>query len=130
MGSLMFSKAELDGMREVQEAHMMDTCVIYHVKGKAKNTRGVYKKDFDKGTTSICGVQMDPVEVRNGETMRLADVDVILRLPLGTVVKPDDEIEITKRFGGLVTPIRYEVTRYLNDGPSGCRAYLKVRNVL
>lgn len=126
----MFSITELNGMREVQEAHMMDTCVIYRVTGKVKNSRGVYEKTFGAGTTSICGVQMDPVEIRNGETMRLADVDVILRLPLGTNVKPDDEIEITKRFGGLVHPIRYEVTRYKNDGPSGCRVYLKVRNVI
>ena len=126
----MFSITELNGMREVQEAHMMDTCVIYRVTGKSKNRRGVYEKTFDKGTKSICGVQKDPVEIRNGETMRLADVDVILRLPLTVTVKPDDEIEITKRFGGIVPAVRYEVTRYINDGPSGCRAYLKVRNVI
>ena len=126
----MFSTTELTGMRSVQEAHMMDTCVIYRVTSKVKNTRGIYEKTFDAGTESICGVQKDPLEVRNGENMRLADVDVILRLPLAVKVKPDDEIEITKRFGESVTPIRYEVTRYVNDGPSGCRAYLKVRNVL
>ena len=53
----------------------------------------------------------------------------ILRLPLGTEVEPDDEIEIVKRFGEDVTPRRYEVERYTNDGPSGCRAYLKARTI-
>lgn len=126
----MFSTTELNGMREVQTAHMMDTCVIYHVTGRTKDKRGQYVKAFDKGTESICGVQMEPLSMYGGENMRTADVDVVLRLPLGTVVAPQDEIEITKRFGEAVPVRRYEVQRFLNDGPSGCRAYLKVRNIV
>ena len=126
----MFSTIELNGMRETQEAHMMDECVIYHVVSKSKDRRGQYVNVFDKGTTSICGVQLEPLSAYGGEGMKLADVDMILRLPLGTVIQPDDEVEITKRFGAEVPVKRYEVHRYTNDGPSGCRAYLKVRNVL
>lgn len=126
----MFSTIELNGMRETQEAHMMDECVIYHVVSRAKNSRGQYVNVFDKGTTTICGVQLEPESVYTSENVRLADVDMILRLPLGTVINPDDEVEITKRFGSAVPVKRYEVQRYTNDGPSGCRAYLKVRNVI
>ena len=126
----MFSITELTGMRETQEAHMMDTCVIYHVVSRVKNSRGQYINTFDKGTESICGVEMQPLSDYASENMRLADIDLILRLPLGTVVMPDDEVEITKRFGETVPVRRYEVHRYTNDGVSGCRAYLKVRNVI
>ena len=126
----MFSTIELNGMRDVQEAHMMDECIIYHVVGKTKTPRGQYVNAFDSGEESICGVQMEPLAVYNGESYRQTDIDAVLRLPLGTEVKPDDEIEITKRFGEDVTVRRYQVQRYTNDGPSGCRAYLKVRNVI
>jgi hypothetical protein len=125
----MFSTIELNGMRDVQQAHMMDNCVIYRVTSRTKNTRGIYDLTFDGGTESICGVQMDPLSMYDGSSMRTADVDVILRLPLGTEVTPQDEIEITHRFGERIRPKRYEVMRYTNDGPSGCRAYLKVRTV-
>ena len=125
----MFSTAELTSMRETQEAHMMDTCVIYRVAERTKNSRGEYVKTFADGVRSICGLQMDPTDREIGENIVQENIDAILRLPLGTVVQPDDEIEIVKRFGECVTPRRYEVQRYTNDGPSGCRAWLRVRNV-
>lgn len=108
---------------------MMDTCVIYRVTSRTKNTRGIYELTFDGGTESICGVQMEPQMMYEGQNMQTADVDIVLRLPLGTEVAPQDEIEITHRFGERINPKRYEVMRYTNDGPSGCRAYLKVRNI-
>ncbi len=125
----MFSAAELSYMRNTQESHMMDTCVIYHVTSKTKDRRGQYVKTFGDPVTTICGVQMDVMDMGGSDNVRTADVDIVLRLPLGTVVEPQDEIEITKRFGESVTVRRYEVQRYTNDGPSGCRAYLKVRTV-
>lgn len=125
----MFSITELNGMREVQEAHMMDTCVIYRVVARTKNTRGETIKTFGKGVETICGLQMEPLGKEYGDSFIEANIDAVLRLPLGTVVTPDDEIEITKRFGENVSHRRYEVERYTNDGPSGCRAYLKARTI-
>ena len=125
----MFSTIELNGMRDVQQAHMMDTCVIYRVAERTKNSRGETVKSFTSGVTSICGLQMEPLARTYGDGYIETDIDAILRLPLGTAVEPGDEIEIVKRFGEPVAPRRYEVERYTNDGPSGCRAYLKVRNV-
>lgn len=125
----MFNKAELDGMRSVQNAHMMDTCVIYRVTFRIKTTRGESVKDYGKGRESICGLQMEPLPREYGDGIVESNIDAILRLPLGTEVEPGDEIEITKRFGEDVPHRRYEVDRFTNDGPSGCRAYLKVRNV-
>ncbi len=125
----MFSTSELTEMRRTQEAHMMDACVIYHVTSKVKDSRGQYAKVFDEGIRSICGVQMAPLAMSAGESMVTADIDCILRLPLGTVIKPGDEVEIIERFGAEVPARRYEVQQYSNDGPSGCRVTLKVRNV-
>ena len=120
-------------MRETQEAHMMDTCIIYRVVGKEKDKRGVYNFTFDDGRESTCGLETahwDNQGSGSQSGVRLTDIDAILRLPLGTVVKPDDEIEITKRFGEDVEPTRYRVDRFLNNGPSGSRAYVKVKTVL
>ena len=126
----MFSITELTGMREVQESHMMDTCVIYRVVARTKNTRGETIKTFGKGFETICGLQMDPTAKEYGASFIEANIDAVLRLPLDVVVDPDDEIEITHRFGErLRQPRRYEVQRYTNDGPSGCRAYLKARTI-
>lgn len=126
----MFSRNELEAMRQTQEAHMMDTCVIYRVTTKTKDKRGMYQKTLDEGTESICGLQMDPVALNNGESYRTAEIDAVLRLPHGVIVKPEDEIEITKRFDEEITSQRYEVDRYVNEGPSGGRAYLKVKAII
>ena len=117
-------------MRETQEAHMMDRCVIYRVTGKSKNSRGVYVPSFDDGTESICGLMMQPMALSSNDKYQLADIDAVLRLPHGVTVRPKDEIEITARFGEVITPQRYEVDRYLNEGPSGSRAYLKATTIV
>ena len=125
----MFSTIELNGMRETQTAHMMDTCVIYRVTLREKNARGETIKSFAKGVKSICGVQMEPLGKEYADMFVEANIDAVLRLPLGTEVTPGDEIAIVKRFGEKVPARRYEVDRYTNDGPSGCRAYLKARTI-
>ena len=125
----MFSITELNGMRETQEAHMMDTCVIYRVVKREKNARGEAVKTLGEGKESVCGLQMEPLAKEYSDSFIEANIDAIIRLPLGTEVTPGDEIEVTKRFGQSITPRRYEVERYTNDGPSGCRAYLKVRTI-
>ena len=125
----MFSQNELASMREVQEDHMMDECVIYRVIGKTKNKLGGYDPTFDEGTKSICGLMMQPMALQTTEKYQLADIDAVLRLPHGVTVQPGDMIEITKRFGEEITPKRYEVDRFPNDGPSGGRAYLKAKAI-
>lgn len=125
----MFSIIELNGMRETQEVHMMDTCVIYRVEKREKNARGEMIKTLGTGKRSICGLQMEPLAKEYSDSFIEANIDAILRLPLGTEVTPGDEIEIVKRFGQSIPPRRYEVDRYTNDGPSGCRAYLKIRTI-
>jgi hypothetical protein len=125
----MFSITELNGMRDTQTAHMMDTCVIYRPLTTEKNSRGETVKSWDEGVTSICGLQMEPLSREIGDGIIESNIDAILRLPLGTEVEPGDEIVIVKRFGEDIEPRRYEVDSFTNDGPSGCRVNLKVRNV-
>jgi len=125
----MFSTTELNGMRSVQEAHMMDACIVYHVINRTKNARGETIKTFDDGVQTICGLEMQPIGREYGDGFTEANIDAVLRLPLGTVCSVGDEIEIIMRFGQEVPTKRYEVDRFLNEGPSGCRAYLKARTV-
>ena len=125
----MFSTTELNGMRETQNAHMMDVCVIYAVIKREKNSRGELVKTFDEGRKSVCGLQMDPAALAYASGYAEADIDAVLRLPHGTEVTVGDEIEITQRFGETVGNRRYEVERFLNTGPSGVRAYLKSRSI-
>ena len=125
----MFSTTELNGMRDTQTAHMMDTCVIYRPLVTEKNSRGEPVKTWAEGVTSICGLQMEPLSREFGDGIIESNIDAILRLPLGTEIEPGDEIEIVKRFGEDIEPRRYEVDSFTNDGPSGCRVNLKVRNV-
>lgn len=120
---------ELNGMRSTQTAHMMDCCVIYHVTAKTKNARGETVKTFDDGVQTICGLEMHPDPKEYGGSWAEANIDAVLRLPLGTVCSVGDEIEIIARFGEEVPTKRYEVDRFLNEGVSGCRAYLKARTV-
>ena len=127
---MILDPATLANLRKTQEAHMMDVCVIYRLYYREKNTRGETVKTFAEGVESICGVQMSPEGSVTGDSYRTADIDVILRLPHGVEVKPDDEIEIIVRLGETVTPQRYMVDRYTNVGPSGGRAYLKAKKVL
>lgn len=127
---MILDPATLANLRKTQEAHMMDVCVIYRLDYREKNTRGETVKTFAEGVESICGVQMSPEGSVTGDSYRTADIDVILRLPHGVEVKPDDEIEIIVRGGETVVPQRYMVDRYTNVGPSGGRAYLKAKKVL
>lgn len=109
---------------------MQDTCRIYHLISKTKNSRGVYVKAFDEGYESICGVNMTPESILHGEKYMSVTTDAVVRLPHLVKVAPGDKIEIIKRYGEEIDPQTYEVDRYTNEGPSGGRAYLKAVVVL
>lgn len=126
---VLFDAQTLAGLRKTQEDHMQDLCVIYRVAEQTKNSRGEAVKTFAEGVESICGLQMDPSASTDHDNYIMAEIDAVLRLPHGVEVKPNDEIEITKRYGEDIEPKRYEVDRFTNAGPSGGRAYLKARSV-
>ena len=132
---MIFDSATLGQLRKTQQDHMMDTCIIYHVAEKTKNSRGEYIKTFYTGVESICGVnlktaQAQSVHMYNREKYNLGTIDAIVRLPHGTVVEPGDEVEITKRFGEKIPTQRFEVDRYTDTGPSGGQAFLKMKVIL
>ena len=122
---MIFDTATLAQLRKTQEDHMQDRCMIYRVSKREKNSRGESVKTFDKGTESICRIDMDPQKQTYSDGFSMAQIDAVLRLPHLVEVKPEDEIEITKRYGEAVTPMRYKVDRFIDAGPSGNRAYLK-----
>ena len=132
---MIFDSATLAQLQKTQQDHMMDTCMIYRVAEKTKNTRGEKTKTFYPGVESICGVNLKPsqaqsVQMYNREKYNLGTVDAIVRLPHGTIVEPGDEVEIIKRFGEEIPTQRFEVDRYTDTGPSGGQAFLKMKVIL
>ena len=122
--TLAFSGGELDDMRDVQQAHMMDTCLIAEP-GITTDSYNNEVESFNWTTAaqSSCGFDENPKpEVLN----QVPTSEAIVRLPHDTEVSTRARVRITKRFGETQTdPLTYEVVGTPELGPSGMRAWLK-----
>ena len=120
-----FSQAELDTMRDVQEGHMMDTCMILHA---GEGTKNEFNEDVAGEPTrevSICGLDMRPSNMRQTPQMTIIQYDATLRLPISASIKETDRVEITHRFGEPVEGLVYDVASPIQRGPSGIRVQLR-----
>lgn len=97
---------------------MMDRCIIHHKDGTF--------------TETVCGLEM--VFLQSGDSLssgmhyQTIDADARLRLPVGVLVHPKDEIEVTHRFGAEINPHQmYKVVQFAESGSSGQRVFLKAR---
>lgn len=119
----MFTGSDLSFMKSVQEAHMMDRCLI---------------RRKDEGVTvpveSICGLQMidhtrqGSNQFSQGGHYETVEADAKLRLPGNVQIDPKDIVEVTHRFGSEITPHeRFEVVGIPLTGPSGQRVFLKAK---
>lgn len=123
----MFSDIEQAAMRNAQEGHMMDRCLIFPFERWERDSRGTEKKIFGHTCEAICGLKMslDQKEPKRSRYQEI-EADAELRLPLAIAIKPLDEIEITHRFGAAQMELhRYEVVKFENRGVSGQRVLLK-----
>ena len=115
-------------MRDCQSAHMMDTCVIYPFESWNYDGRGSKDgKTFGTPVTVNCGLEILSDKQKNyqGANYETIEIDAIARLALDVDIKPNDEVEITRRFGESVPVKRYEVIKFAASGASGQRIYLK-----
>jgi len=122
--------SEIEALRDTQQTHMMDKCLIYPFLSWDKDDRGSSQgKIFSDPVESICGLKMSLSENRKnyqGDNYETIEADAMLRLPGDVSVKPKDEVLIIERFGSAVSDgMRYEVVKYPNIGVSGLQVLLK-----
>jgi hypothetical protein len=122
--SLLFSDGELNDMRAVQEAHMMDTCLI----AEPAVTTNEYNLpnetfDWDGAEQSPCGFDGNPSkEVLD----QVPTSEAVMRLPIDLTVSSKARVRIIKRFGERQdSPATYEVIGESELGPSGQRVWLR-----
>lgn len=102
---------------------MQDTAIIMtYVAGTGDYG---YAKSYTTGATVVCGYQAKAKEVM--QDTQVVMTDVILRMPIDTVISNRDRVKVTKRFGVAITPETYEILGAPERGPSGL--VLKLRKV-
>lgn len=122
-----FSASELANMRTAQDGHMMDTAFIQDETETTNSYREVVFTYADRGTSTVCGLDMRPgsENVREDKTVLIYDATV--RLPIGTLVDEKNRIKVTKRFGEtLTTVLVYDIVGPVQRGPSGVRLLLRI----
>lgn len=121
--SLMFSVGDLAGMRDTQEAHMMDFCLIAEPT-VTTNSDNVPEDSFSwtNAAQSICGFNA------NSSKELLEQVpssEAVVRLPIDTEISNGARVRLTKRFGETqAAPITYGVVGMPKLGPSGLQVWL------
>lgn len=113
-----FTTTELARMRAAQNSAMQDTCKI----GVYSATDDAYNNPAEaydySGDPVACGVEhVAPDELQG--TGQVPDIDVRLRLPVGTAVKPTDRVRITHRYGEDVIDQDYAIVGPAKCGPTG-----------
>jgi len=120
-----FSTTELSRMQSTQEAAMQDTCRVLPYTTSTTDAYGLPVVTYPTSNDPIaCGVE----RMRPRETLASAEVpqiDVRLRLPIGTSIDERDRIAILTRFGVDTTDETYEIVGPVRRGPSGLRLELK-----
>jgi hypothetical protein len=118
-----FSRGELIGMRDVQEAHMMDLCLIAEptISTDADN---VPEESFSwpSAVVSQCGFNASPSKELLDQ---VPSSEAVVRLPIDTEISNGARVRITKRFGETqAAPITYGVIGMPKLGPSGLMVWL------
>ena len=104
----MLTAADLTQMQAVQDASMIDTCIIMTVTSTA-GTYGGQKTSTSDSAATPCGLSFNTARRMDAARGPLASVDAVLRLPLATVVNATSQIRITHRNGVAITPQTYTI---------------------
>lgn len=119
----LFTPGEIDALKETQNLHMQDTCIIQTFSAGSPDTYGQMTPTYTDGSPLACGLNMKSGKEQNRvvdpETKTVITLST-LRLPADTNVTPKDRIKITHRFGiALSTPLVFEVYQKPRLGSSG-----------
>lgn len=122
----MFTAAELEYMREVQEEHMMDICVFQTHTFTADAYNQQVESWVDGESDIVCGLEMRPGSERRNQDMTVLTYDATLRVPIDTVIDVKERVKIKKRHGEtLATPLVYDIVGTEQRGASGIRFLLR-----
>jgi len=125
-GEEQFSADELATMREAQDGHMLDLCVIQTYSTTANSYGELITTYTDAATATACGLDMRPGSEQPRQDMTTLEWDATMRLPIATVLDAKDRLKVTYRFGELLaTPLVYRVEGPIQRGPSGIRVKLR-----
>ena len=122
-----FTDADLTSMRDMQDAHMLDTGLVQAVTVTG-DTFGQQVESWTDGSTIACGLDMRPGSERHGTDKTIVEYDATVRLPIETTVDLRDRFKVTKRFGeALATALVFDIVAPIQRGPSGIRLLLRRR---
>jgi hypothetical protein len=121
----MFSAADLAFMRNTQNNHMMDECIIYStISGSALDSYG--RPTLTSGSAlSVCGLDMRASTENDQAGAQSPNYDARVRLPITDTITRIDQVKVTKRFSEAITPITFQVEGDALRGPSGLVLNLK-----
>lgn len=104
----MLTSADLTQMQAVQDASMIDTCIIVTV-ATVTGAYGGQQATTTESSPTRCGLSFNTARRMDAGRGPLASVDAVLRLPLAAVVNANSQVRITHRNGAAVTPQTYTV---------------------
>lgn len=128
MTDQIFTSDQLEGMRETQESHMMDTCVIQRY-SRTISSFGEPVETYTDQSAIHCGLEQQAGNEAHQTNMNMVVYDAVVRLPIDVILDPKDHLKITKRFDETVTALIYEVAAPIQRGASGVRVRLKLVQV-
>jgi hypothetical protein len=121
-----FTVDDLAMMREAQTDHMLDECVILsYAAGTANEYNEADAPVYTAGNSLICGIDMRSGSERHGQEMTVIQYDATLRLPIETLLKETDRVQIISRFCEYHAYPMYEIVSPIQRGPSGIRVLLR-----
>jgi len=118
---------ELSGLQTAQESAMMDTCII-QAYSSADDDYGEPLASYTDGSAISCGLNNRGGHEVQDSDMTTLITDATIRLPIDTVVKMQDRVQITHRFG-VSAVSTYEVVGPVRRGPSGLQVDVKAVTV-
>lgn len=116
-----FTDTELTRMRATQDGAMQDECYVRARTVYGPDTWGMDQVTYERRTGSPVPCGVDPTAPREAHgTGEVGLIDVVLRLPLDTVVENGDRIELLSRYDeDLAAAEWYEIVGPVERGPSG-----------
>ena len=114
-----FHDDELAGMRECNEAHMMDACQLGS-RATTQDEAGQPVESYTYGARTACGFSTKGSKVQSGSDREPVLTDASLRLAHGSDVEACDSVRLLARFGvDLPTPEDYDVVGEPIEGAAG-----------
>jgi len=125
------TETELERMQGAQESAMFDRCDIWRLLSFGTDKYGKPTQTWVVNASYVaCGLWLGYPTFSSREALGLtqvAELDAVLRLPLGTDVTNLDRVKVTYRLGvEQDSPLMYEVKGPVLQGPSGIRVGLKL----